>query len=162
MKTIAAFDFDGTITNKDTLLEFIRYVFGNGLFIVGFLRHAPLLVAYKCHLYPNWKVKRRIFAWFFKGMPIDTFNSHCGDFFLAKGKALLREQAVGCIADHIKACHEVVIVSASIDNWVLPFADALGVRNVIGTQVEISSSNCLTGTFITPNCYGREKVHRLL
>ena len=28
MKIVAAFDFDGTITNKDTLLEFITYTKG--------------------------------------------------------------------------------------------------------------------------------------
>ena len=63
---VAAFDFDGTITRKDTLLEFIKFVKGVSSCYRGLLLYAPLLVAYKLKLYPNWKVKQRFFAHFFK------------------------------------------------------------------------------------------------
>ena len=36
--TIHAFDFDGTLTRRDTLIEFIRYVKGNKEFLIGFLK----------------------------------------------------------------------------------------------------------------------------
>ena len=65
---IAVFDFDGTVTTKDTLLEFIKFVRGPVSFYAGFLRYAPQLLAYKLGLYPNWKVKQQIFSHFFKGM----------------------------------------------------------------------------------------------
>ena len=63
---IAIFDFDGTVTTKDTLLEFIKFVRGPVSFYAGFLRYAPQLLAYKLGLYPNWKVKQQIFSHFFK------------------------------------------------------------------------------------------------
>lgn len=41
---IAVFDFDGTVTTKDTLLEFIKFVRGPVSFYAGFLRYAPQLL----------------------------------------------------------------------------------------------------------------------
>lgn len=44
MKQIVAFDFDGTITNRDTLLEFIKFAKGKTAFYLGFLLHLPWLL----------------------------------------------------------------------------------------------------------------------
>ena len=85
---IAVFDFDGTVTTKDTLLEFIKFVRGPVSFYAGFLRYAPQLLAYKLGLYPNWKVKQQIFSHFFKGMRLEDFNRLCEEFFQKEGKAV--------------------------------------------------------------------------
>ena len=61
-KKIYCFDFDGTLTTSDTLLEFIRYAKGTGRFLMVFLMYSPLLVLMKLHLFPNWKAKQLIFA----------------------------------------------------------------------------------------------------
>ena len=58
--TIHAFDFDGTLTKRDTLIEFIRYVKGNKEFLLGFLKHLHLLILMKIGFMPNWKTKRII------------------------------------------------------------------------------------------------------
>lgn len=158
---IAVFDFDGTITTKDTLLEFIRYAKGTLLFCWGFILFSPLLVAYKMRLYPNWKVKERIFSCFFRGMPVVQFNALCEGFYKNKGKELLREDACATIRKHLSQGDSVIIVSASIHDWVLPFGKALGVDAVIGTEVAVSPSGNLTGKFLTRNCYGMEKVERI-
>ncbi len=71
MKKVYAFDFDGTLTTKDTLLEFIRYAKGSSSFWLGFLFHIHLLILMKLGFYPNWKAKQKVFAHFFKGMTID-------------------------------------------------------------------------------------------
>ena len=52
---IYAFDFDGTLTRRDTFIEFIRYVFGTRRMLAGILRFAPILVLMKLGRYPNWK-----------------------------------------------------------------------------------------------------------
>lgn len=54
-KIVVAFDFDGTITTKDTLLEFIRFSKGAMAFFLGFLLHTPYLILFKLDLYQNWK-----------------------------------------------------------------------------------------------------------
>jgi len=54
---------------------------------------------------------------------------------------------------------DIVVVSASIDNWVAPFFD--DDIHVVGTQIE-TKDGILTGRFKTNNCYGPEKVKRVL
>ena len=73
---IAVFDFDGTVTTKDTLLEFIKFVRGPVSFYAGFLRYAPQLLAYKSGIYPNWKVKQQIFSHFFHQKKRKRLDAH--------------------------------------------------------------------------------------
>lgn len=161
MNTMAVFDFDGTITRKDTLLEFIKFAKGKRAFYIGFLRHALVLIAYRLKIYPNWKAKQRIFTYFFGGMLTSDFDSLCEDFFRQRGKRLIYDSAAKQIKDYINRHIEIVIISASIENWILPFACHLGVEHVLGTKLEINKDGQLTGRFLTANCYGAEKVKRL-
>ena len=157
MRKVYAFDFDGTLTTRDTLLEFIRYACGTKAFVLGFLRHAHLLVLMKLHLYPNWKAKQRIFSYFFKSIDLKAFDSLC-QHFADDNRHLLRPEGIQTLQQAKAEGAEVLIVSASIDNWVQPFfPDA----NVLGTKVEVVDG-CLTGRFLTKNCYGQEKVNRIL
>ena len=157
MKRIYAFDFDGTLTTRDTLLEFIRYACGCKVFLWGFLLHAHLLVLMKLGLYPNWKAKQLIFSYFFKGLDLGAFNSLCQQF-AADNRQLLRPKGLQRLRQAQAEGAEVLIVSASIDNWVQPFFPQV---KVLGTQLEIQDGR-LTGRFLTSNCYGQEKVSRIL
>lgn len=154
-KRLYVFDFDGTLTKKDSLLAFIIFVRGWGKLLLSFLRHCHLLILMKMGLYDNGKAKEKVFASCFKGMPLKIFNDYCLRF-AKEHRSLLREQAVDYINNVREG--ECVIISASVDNWVQPFFPKL---KVVGTQVEVKEG-ILTGRFITPNCYGPEKVHRLL
>lgn len=157
MKQIVAFDFDGTLTTKDTLIEFIRYACGTRAFIFGFLRYAHLLVLMKLGLYPNWKAKQKVFAHFFGGMRIEEFDGLC-QRFAKDNQHLLRPKGVEAIQQAMDEGAEVLIVSASIDNWV---REMITDPVIIGTQIEIKDG-LLTGRFLTKNCYGQEKVNRIL
>ena len=160
---VYAFDFDGTLTTHDTLLAFIRYAKGTKAFVGGFLRHAHLLVLMKLHLYPNWKAKQRLFSYFFRGMTEEAFNARCRSF-AADSRHLLRLKGVETMRQAAGEGAEIVVISASIDNWVRPFFegdDRLPPVTVIGTQIEVRDGR-LTGRFLTRNCYGQEKVERLL
>ncbi len=161
MKRIAAFDFDGTITRKDTLIEFLRFSGGSVRLYAVFALYSPLLVLMKLKLYSNQKVKERIFAHYFKGMPIEQFDNLCRRFYEQKGLALIYAEAKAQIAKHKEQGDEVVIISASLENWVSHFVDALGVDKLLATQVEVQNGK-ITGRFLTANCYGKEKVNRLL
>ncbi|MBQ8990139.1 MAG: haloacid dehalogenase-like hydrolase [Prevotella sp.] len=157
MKKICAFDFDGTLTTRDTLLAFIRYAKGTQAFLWGFLCHAHLLVLMKLRLYPNWQAKQRVFSYFFKGMETETFDRLCQQF-AADNRHLLRPEGMRAVEQARAEGAEVLIVSASIDNWVQPFFPQV---SVLGTQIEVADGQ-LTGRFLTPNCYGQEKVSRIL
>lgn len=178
---IHAFDFDGTLTTRDTLIEFIRYACGRRAFLLGFLRYAPLLVLMKLRLYPNYRAKQRVFAHFFRGMPVERFDALC-TAFARDNRHLLRPAGIAAVRSAISRGDTVVIVSASVDRWVSPFFSDMptvtdenratdnssGIATtpstrftILGTSVETSAGR-LTGRFSTPNCYGAEKVRRLL
>ena len=161
MRKIYAFDFDGTLTTKDTLLEFIRFAKGSGQMFRGFLLFSPLLLLMKLHLYPNWKAKQQLFSYFFKGMNIDDFNALCTRF-AEQNKHLLRPTGIEKVRQAIEEEQAtVLVISASIDNWVRPFFDEIDKKiQVLGTQIETKEGH-LTGQFTTKNCYGQEKVNRL-
>ena len=164
MKRVFAFDFDGTLTTCDTLIAFIRYACGTPRFLLGFLLHAPLLVLMKLRLYSNGKTKQRLFTWFFQGMSIETFDALCQSFALSH-RHLLRPDTVRLLQQALSEGAEVLVVSASIDNWVQPFFSTFHLPpstfHVLCTQIEVIDGR-LTGRFLTPNCYGQEKVRRIL
>lgn len=157
MKQLFAFDFDGTLTTRDTLIAFIRYACGTPRFLLGFLLHAPLLVLMKLRLYSNGKAKQRLFSWFFRGMPLEAFDALCQSF-ASTHRHLLRPETVRLLQQALSEGSEVLVVSASIDNWVQPFFPTV---TVLGTQIEVIDGR-LTGRFLTPNCYGQEKVRRIV
>jgi HAD superfamily hydrolase (TIGR01490 family) len=164
MKRVFAFDFDGTLTTRDTLIAFIHYACGTPRFLLGFLLHAPLLVLMKLRLYSNGKAKQRLFTWFFQGMSIETFDALCQSFALSH-RHLLRPDTVRLLQQALSEGAEVLVVSASIDNWVQPFFSTFhlppSTLHVLCTQIEVIDGR-LTGRFLTPNCYGQEKVRRIL
>lgn len=161
MKRIAAFDFDGTITRKDTLIEFLRFAGGNARLYAVFTLYSPLLVLMKLRLYDNQKAKEKIFAHYFKDIPLEQFNDLCRRFSEQKGQSLVYADAKTQIAKHKAQGDEVIIISASIENWVCHFAEALKADKLLATQVEVQDGK-ITGRFLTANCYGKEKVKRLL
>lgn len=161
VRKVFAFDFDGTITTKDTLLEFIKYAKGRTALYRALLVFLPLLVLMKLQLYSNYKTKEKVFSHLFRGMSLDEFNSLCRNF-ARDNRHLLRPKAwlyINKVLQEPDA--EVVIVSASIENWVTPFFANQPSIKVLGTQVEVIDGR-LTGRFLSANCYGQEKVNRLL
>lgn len=160
-KKLYCFDFDGTLTTSDTLLEFIKYAKGRGRFLMVFLMYSPLLILMKLHLYPNWKAKQQIFAHLFAGMRIEKFDALCRGF-AEENQHLLRPKGITLMHEALVAGAQVFIVSASIDNWVRPFFDIRNLKGVqvLGTQIEVEDGK-LTGRFKSNNCYGKEKVHRI-
>ncbi len=157
MKTIIATDFDGTLTSADTLLRFIRFACGDVRFLCGFTLYLPMIVLMKLRVCPNWKLKQKVFSHFFRGMSEEDFNAKCRAY-AAKDRHILRRGGIEMMEKARTDGDEVVIVSASIENWVQPFFPDV---RVIGTRIEVRDGR-LTGRFSTNNCYGAEKTKRLL
>jgi phosphatidylglycerophosphatase C len=158
-KKLVLFDFDGTITTKDTLLEFIRYYHGSFRFLLGFAILSPIIILHLLRVIPNWRAKELVLIWFFKNERLDHFNKICKSFSIEKIPALLRPQALIAIQQHQKNNEEITVISASAENWVKPWCDTLNL-NCIATRLEVVNDK-LTGRILDKNCYGEEKVVRL-
>lgn len=160
---IHVFDFDGTLTTRDTLLVFISHARGRWALVWALLLYSPLLVAMKLHLVDNGRMKESLFGHFFRGMSERDFDALCEDF-ARQYPHIFRAEGLKTIERALNNGDRVVIISASIDRWVRPCLDQFMVHRdefvVIGTEIEVVEG-LLTGRFATPNCYGPEKLRRL-
>ncbi|ULQ52768.1 HAD-IB family hydrolase [Flavihumibacter fluvii] len=158
-KSIAFFDFDGTITTRDTMLELIRHSKGDARFYAGFLFLSPLMVAMKLKLLSNTYVKERFLSYFFGGIDAEHFQQLCNRFIENKLPALIREQAMAAIKEHHLQQTEVVIVSASASNWISKWCEQHNIT-CISSAMEISGGK-ITGKLQGPNVHGQEKVRKI-
>ena len=159
MKAIAFFDFDGTITTKDTLLEFIKFTKGTSRFLTGFLLNSPYLVAYKLNLIPNQTAKEKVMEYFFKGTPLAEFQKQCDAFASEIVPKLIRPKAAAELKQLQQSGVTVVIVSASFGNWIQKWTATNGLQ-LIATKPEVRNGK-LTGRIEGKNCHGNEKVRRI-
>ncbi len=157
---LALFDFDGTITHRDSFLDFLFYSQNPIQVIIGGIILFPVLLFYKLGILDNGKAKEIVLSYFFKGVNKKDFQKLCDDFGKQKLPKLFREQAVERIQWHLKQNDRVVVISASIENYLFPINGILGVE-VVGTQLQFSDTDTFTGKIAGKNCYGQEKVSRL-
>lgn len=160
-RIVAAFDFDGTLTTRDTLPLFIIHARGWRRFVCGMLRQAPMLCRYLAGTIPNGEAKQQLFAYFFKGMPYKEFRLY-GETFVGKIEKYQNRKVLNSFKWHKEQGHTVCIISASMKEWIAPWASKCGVDCVIATLPEVTEYGILTGHFLSPNCHGEEKVKRLL
>jgi len=158
-RIIAAFDFDGTITKRDSMPAFIKFMSTIPDFLSGSMRMLPYLILFKLNIIPNDLAKEKLFKIFFSGMNDKKFNIIAGRFS-AKINDMINPEALEKIKWHQKMGHHVIIISASAENWIKPWAAANGIHQVLATQLEVINGQ-MTGNFISKNCHGQEKVNRL-
>jgi phosphatidylglycerophosphatase C len=158
-RKIAFFDFDGTITKKDTLLEIIKFQKGRVAFYTGFMLHAPWLVAYKMRLLPNDQAKQKILSYFFAGIPELSFQEKCDLFAEKVLPGLIRPAAKEEIGRLQARGFEIVVISASAGNWIRKWTDRLSLE-LIATKLEVKEG-LITGRIDGQNCHGEQKVARI-
>ncbi|MBL7003992.1 MAG: HAD-IB family hydrolase [Gammaproteobacteria bacterium] len=156
---LALFDFDGTITHKDSLFDFLLYAVGLPKFIMNFMLLSPYMIAFKLKLMTNQKAKERVIGLFFKGYTAVKFNQIAKQYALNKIDRLVRPEAKAKLQWHLQQNDKVVIVSASIEAWLKPWCDVNGIE-LLATQLEIVEER-ISGRFLTKNCFGDEKVNRI-
>jgi phosphatidylglycerophosphatase C len=158
MKPIAVFDFDGTITSKDTLFVFIQHVKGKRALWIGLLLLSPWLVFNKAGFISGKRAKEKVLTFFFRGMELKIFNQHCQTFATIVA-ALVRPNVFQEINKHQQKQVLVIVVSASIENWIMPWAEQHGLL-VLATKLEVIQGK-VTGRISGENCNGPEKVLRI-
>lgn len=160
--TIAAFDFDGTLTKRDTFLPFALFVVGPARFFLGLLFLIPSALRYCLGLNTRQDLKEKTIAEFLKGMPYADLEREAVDF--VQGvliPKLLKKRALEQVEWHKKEGHRLILISASPDLYLHPFAERLGIHDVLGSRLKLDSQGRITGKLEGKNCRGQEKVDRL-
>ena len=161
MQRITAFDFDETITTCDTLPLLLRYSFGWKRLCLGVMCCLPWIVLYKLRITDGGRAKQRLLSHFVKGMELSEFERMCNDFASHYRDSRTRPEAIEAIDAALQRGHRVMVVTASIPQWVKPWLQRSQVT-IVGTELEVDAYGKLTGRFSTPNCNGAEKWHRIV
>ena len=156
---LAIFDFDGTITYRDSFRHFLQYAVKKSDYYRGLIVLSPVLVAYLLGVVPIDVAKQKVFAHFFGGWTTEGFGALAEEYSSSEIGKIVRPEALNRIAWHQKQEHKVVVVSASIKCWLSHWCKVQGI-DLVSTEVE-EKNKMLTGQFRTLNCRGSEKVKRL-
>jgi len=161
MPVVAAFDFDGTLTRRDTLLPFLLHTLGAASVAHNALLLSPTLAGYGLGLIPNSVAKERVLVRCLAGLSFDELQQEAERFAALILPGLLRHESLQRYAWHKLQGHRCVVISASLDIYVRPWAVSAGFDDVIATQLETQTDGIVTGKLSGENCYGIEKVRRL-
>lgn len=158
MKKLYLFDFDGTLTYKDTMFLFLKF-YNPQKYLWSFAKHIPLFVLVKLHLANAERVKKSFIADILKHQREVTIQKKAQEFFDEFYPKIIRENALDFIKNIDKENTESLLVSASLDIWTKPFAEKFGMK-LIATEAKYKDG-IFTGQFITKNNNGNEKVNRI-
>jgi len=159
-QALAVFDFDGTLTRRDSLLPFLWQVVGPVQFAWNVLVLVPTLLRYATGAMDNGPAKERVLGQFLGGRSVEEIRFIAESFAAETIPSLLDPEAMGRLRWHQEQGHTTVLASASPELYVRPWAEAEGFDEALGTRLE-TEEGVFTGHFATPNCHGPEKPRRL-
>jgi len=157
--TVAAFDFDGTITTRDTFVPFLFLAFGKLATYRAFARlfWEALLVLTRCSSRDRFKEK--IVRELFTGESVERLTE-VGCVHATRIRQLVRPLALERIMWHKSQGHRLILVSASLDLYLRPIYQELGFDDLLCTNLS-KVDGIFDGYLVGMNCRGQEKVERL-
>lgn len=161
--TVAAFDFDGTLTDGGSVFPFLVSARGLVPVLRALLALSPALArAAIVGGSAADDTKEKLFTRLLAGMPIEELNRRAAAFAQRHLRRHLREDMRRRLEWHRSQGHYTVIVSASPECYVSPAGSQLGVDGVVATRLAVGGGGLLTGGYEGKNCRGSEKYSRLV
>lgn len=162
---IAFFDFDGTISKQDTFFPFIMFFSDQSGRFIRLWLSTPyffiLLCLYMCKIMTNHTIKQKIMVAMLKGISEEEIDRIAEQFVGENLEKYVKPDIFSLLQKHLDQKHEVIIVSANLDVFLVPWAKKYGIKAVVSTQLEVDEQAYLTGRIAGRNCYGPEKVRRI-
>jgi phosphatidylglycerophosphatase C len=161
-RVAAIFDLDGTITRKDTYLDFLLRCFERHPLLAA--RLPALCCAWAAHatrFKDNSWLKETFLGQIVGGATRSELDGWTEEFAQRVMHRGLRAGALRAIEDHRRAGHRLIMATASFDFYVEKLAEKLGFDEVVCTRAAWTQDGTLTGRIAGCNCYGEEKLRRL-
>lgn len=157
---IVGFDFDGTLTVEDSFTAFLKWRTTPLRHALGMIRLAPAAIAWLGHR-DRGIIKAAAVREFLRGEPREALEAQAEAFMEEAWPRFMRPDALACWEDWGRRGAHRVIVTASPETTVLPFARRLGAEALLGTRLAFDAEHRVAGAFDGANCRGDEKVRRL-
>ncbi|MBY0379955.1 MAG: HAD-IB family hydrolase [Burkholderiales bacterium] len=157
---VAYFDFDGTLTNRDTLIPFVLYVAGIFKFIKRFHLITMVVFLYYAKIFNNERAKECFLTIMLKGLSEDYIEKKAKSFAYDKLDKCVKSDIFAKLAYHLEHQHKVILVSANLAIYLRYWANKHKLSAVIATEIEFIN-HIATGKLSTRNCYGKIKIDRI-
>jgi len=159
---IAVFDLDGTITRKDTYVDFLVFC----------LRKRPLRIfrggallayvaAYKTGLRSNHWLKARFLGTVASGLGGDRLEKMSTEFSARTVQNNFKPKALTELKRLKEQGFILVLATASFDFYVDKLFTALDMDYLLCSKAALDEAGVLTGAMDGENCIGPEKARRL-
>jgi HAD superfamily hydrolase (TIGR01490 family) len=156
---LALFDFDGTITHVPTYTPFVRQAIRRPRQVWGGAVLSPLIAGYRCGVVSDYRIRQAVSRVGFMGDDPARVRREGERFAADVLPGFVRPIARERIAWHKAQGDRIVVVSASLDAYLLPWCRALDLE-VICTELEVRQGR-LTGRYVDGDCCGEEKPRRI-
>ena len=113
------------------------------------------------NVYSNHKLEEKVLVYFLKDLSEDKYNNLVKSFVNFKLPKLINPIALQCLIRHKQEGHKIIIISASLSEYVGMWANSIGVKDISCTNL-VRVSGCITGRILGDNCYGKVKLKRLV
>ncbi len=154
---IAFFDFDGTITRGDSFALFLKFLLGKRFYLMV-AKNLHILLLYKMGLISNHNAKQSVLYSCICGMEERFLLQKCEDF-VDLLESYCKDSAIKKIQWHQENNHEIVLVSASFEEYLRPLCNKWGIK-LLATTMGVKNG-IMTGRLDKPNCYGKQKEIRI-
>jgi len=157
---LALFDFDGTITSEDMYSKFLSYCASGVRFYLSRAILLPFYISFKAGLLSPKRMRTVSRFVVFKGRNcqyLDEIAVHYSNNIIPK---FVRDIAKKKIQWHLQNGDTVVVVSASLDIYLRPWCQAMGIELICN---ELQQKNGkFTGKLCSTDCGGVEKSTKIL
>jgi phosphatidylglycerophosphatase C len=157
---LVAFDFDGTLTVRDSFTAFLKWRVSPARHALGMIRLFPAALAYVFDR-NRGKIKAAAVREFLRGVSQEDLERQARAFAQSEAPRLFRPDALAVWRRWRAKGAKLVIVTASPDIIVAPFARGLGADLLIGSRLMVDANDRIIGPLLGANCRGAEKVTRL-
>ena len=159
--SIVAFDFDHTLIDRDSLLPFLYYHSGIVKASFNLFLLTPAFVQFLLGISSRQTTKEKILTKFFKGIPLDKLQGIGEKYAEEELDRYIKPEALEKVKWHKEQGHRCIIVSASLDFYLAPWAQRHGFETAL-SSVLATNEGIVTGLLKGKNCWGPEKVKSLL
>ena len=156
---LALFDFDGTITTRELMPEFVRMATTKRRLMVGRVVLAPIFVGYKAGVVSGNAIRDRIADFAFRGLPQRNLQAAGAQFARDVIPPTVRPEAMERLQWHRDQGDTIVVVSGSFDLYLSHWC-AQHRLELLCSSLEVRNG-VMTGRFDGAQCVGAEKARRV-
>lgn len=156
---LALFDFDGTITTRDTFADFIRHAAPRSRRLWGNALLLPLLVGYRLGAVSGHLLRASAVRVGLGGLPEAEAHARGERFAGEVLETLLRPEVMARIDWHRRRGDRVIVVSAALDLYLAPWCRRHGLE-LLCSRLAVQGGR-LSGAYLGPQCVAEEKARRV-